>query len=87
MVRTRITGANDKNECCGKVAKTSTTSVNDGKMGRTQTNDSIASTCIMRANDSMASTLCGKDGRTTRWRVCSMARTNMIRTNDIAQRG
>ena len=55
-------GANDKNKCRGKVAKTSTTSVNDGKMGRTQTNDSIVSTCITRANDSVASTLRGKDG-------------------------
>ena len=52
---------NDENECRGEVAKTSTMSMSDDKMGRTQTNNSVMSTCIMRANDSMASTLRGED--------------------------
>jgi len=51
----------NENECHGKVAKTSTMSMNAGKMGTPQINNCVASTCITRMNDSVASTLCGEN--------------------------
>jgi len=53
VARMRTTRTDDENKCRGEVAKASTMSMNDGKMGTPQTNDSLTSVCMTRTNDSV----------------------------------
>jgi hypothetical protein len=61
VARMRTTRTDDENKCRGEMAKASTMSMKDGKMGTPQTNDSLTSACMTRTNDSVASTLRGEN--------------------------